>query len=267
MREFGEVTTSDEKNWRPVLGATKVMVTAVIMAELAAFLIYSVIEPENLMRRLIVTGVIASAVAFPIGYYITNQKRKLAKLSRELAYIASMDQMSGLLNRSTFMHAVDEQLHTPKAGATAGSFLFVDVDHFKSLNDRFGHAVGDDTIKAIGEVIRDFKDQEVVAGRIGGEEFGVFVPNANKKAAISIAENLRRKVRKIVVKDEKNEQKISVSIGISMHKAGQSLTEVVKKADECMYQAKAEGRNRVIFEDLAQKFEVDAEIADAKRTA
>lgn len=235
-----------------ILGAVRVMVSAVILAEICVFSIYSFLDPSALPRGMTVTFFVATAVAFPIGYYIHNQNAKLRKLSRQLAIIASTDQMSGLLNRTAFLEAVKEALHTPKSGPTAGSFLFIDVDHFKKLNDDFGHSVGDEAIKAIADAIKATPEEKALVGRIGGEEFGMFLPNANKKKAKIVAESIRRKVRKLVYEKGEHRHQLSISVGGALHQAGQSLSDFVQRADECMYLAKSQGRNRVVFEQTNQ---------------
>ncbi|GLQ17402.1 GGDEF domain-containing protein [Maritalea porphyrae] len=235
-----------------ILGAVRVMVSAVILAEICVFSIYSFLDPSALPRGMTVTFFVATAVAFPIGYYIHNQNAKLRKLSRQLAIIASTDQMSGLLNRTAFLEAVKEALHTPKSGPTAGSFLFIDVDHFKKLNDDFGHSVGDEAIKAIADAIKATPEEKALVGRIGGEEFGMFLPYANKKKAKIVAESIRRKVRKLVYEKGEHRHQLSISVGGALHQAGQSLSDFVQRADECMYLAKSQGRNRVVFEKTNQ---------------
>ena len=239
----------DTKDHSIVLGAVRVMVSAVILAEIFVFTIYSFLDPSSIPRASIVTLVVSTVVAFPIGYYIHNQNARLRRLSRQLAQIASTDQMSGLMNRTAFLQAVEVALHTPMGGPTAGSFLFIDVDHFKKLNDDFGHSIGDDAIRAIANAIKSTPPAEALVGRIGGEEFGLFLPNANKKMAKSVAENIRRNVRKLVYNKGAKHHRLSVSIGGSLHQAGQSLSEFVQRADERMYLAKSGGRNRSVFDD------------------
>lgn len=242
-------SNSEKKDYGAMYGAVGVMGVALILAEIAVFFIYSWLEPEAMTRRMSVTAVVTILVSYPIGYYIHQQNAKLQQLTKELARIASTDQMSGLLNRTSFLQAVEGALHTPLGGPTAGSFLFIDVDHFKKLNDRFGHCVGDDAIKLIADIIKETPAKDSIVGRMGGEEFGLFLPHANKKEAISIAENVRRRVRRLIFDKGPIRQQISVSIGLSMHHAGQSLSAFVQQADERMYLAKAQGRNRVAYED------------------
>jgi diguanylate cyclase (GGDEF)-like protein len=259
MEQNNAEKKQDARDFSAIWGSIRVVAAAMLLAEVSAFIVYSFLEPENLPRRLLVTGIISFVVAAPITYYILEQKRKLAKLSRELAFMASIDQMSGLLNRTSFIHAIKENLHTPKGAATGGSFLFVDIDNFKSLNDRFGHSVGDDAIRSVAEAIKTHCDNGNIAGRIGGEEFGLFLPKANKKSALSIAENLRRQVRKIVVRRDEKQERLSVSIGVSIHKSGQTISTFVQNADEAMYQAKEAGRNKVMFEAAPEPREKPAE--------
>jgi len=230
-------------------GALGVMVVALVLAEIAVFFIYSWLEPDAMPRRMAVTGVVTVLVSFPIGYYIHQQNARLRQLTEELKYIASIDQMSGLMNRTSFLAAVQTSIDETFSEDDAGSFLFIDADHFKSLNDHFGHSTGDEAIKQIGGIVKDITPENSFAGRIGGEEFGVYLPKTDIWSATSIAESIRRRVRLLIFEDAVHSHKLSISVGIAKYLVGQSLSEFVQIADERMYVAKATGRNKIVFED------------------
>jgi len=237
------------------LASVYTTILAIVLAEAAIFSVYAVVGTDDLTWHMTMGGCITALVAYPISYYIHAQKRQLARLTQELVHLAETDQMSGLLRRTAFLSRVHKMLHTPKSGPTAGSFLFVDADHFKRLNDYFGHATGDDAIKEIAQIIETTSPEGSVLGRLGGEEFGIFLPAANKVVALSVAENIRRKVRKLIFENKDYRQRLSVSIGGAIHTSGQLLSEFVQHADERMYLAKESGRNRIVFDDRAAPIE------------
>jgi len=238
-----------------IRNAIPLTMIALVAVEIMIAAIYGGNGWAYLVREWVISGIITLLVATPMALYFSWQRAMLNELAFELATLAKTDQMSGLLNRTAFFEAMDKSLHTPLGGPTSGSLLYVDADHFKKLNDRFGHSVGDDAIRMIAEIINATPYEGAIAGRLGGEEFGLFLPDANLKAAVMAAENVRRRVRRLIFDKGPIRQQMSVSIGISMHQAGQPLGELIKQADERMYLAKAQGRNRVVFDSSKPVYE------------
>ncbi len=170
----------------------------------------------------------------------------LERAHRQLALTARIDKMTGLLNRENFFHAVEEARAAAPCGT--GILLFVDADNFKVINDRFGHHAGDDALVAIARAIDAVVGTGGITGRIGGEEFAVFLPGVDADKARNAAEQVRRAVRRIDFRPaEGNGVPLSVSIGGAMHRSVRKLVDVMREADWCLYKAKRAGRNRAVF--------------------
>jgi len=175
---------------------------------------------------------------------------QLAAAHRLLAEKASRDDMTGFLNRESFFAALEAARREP----FRGSLLIIDADHFKSINDRFGHLAGDEALLHIAAAIRRGVREGDILGRIGGEEFGVFLTGAAASEAAGIAERIRAEVEKIRFLPEDGQVvALGVSIGGTICSPQAPLSELIRCADGCLYRAKARGRNRVVFGETLSK--------------
>lgn len=131
-----------------------------------------------------------------------------------------------------------------KGQYTTCNVLILDIDHFKQINDQYGHANGDEVLKQFAELLhRETRNQDIKA-RIGGEEFGILIPMLSQSEVVNVAERIRHSISKHEFKllDQQKIQ-LSVSIGIANGKS-ENLREMIRLADDCLYQAKNSGRNR-----------------------
>lgn len=168
--------------------------------------------------------------------------RDLMASHRELADRARHDALTGLLNREGFFGALGEAV----AGDPAGVLLMIDADHFKAINDQFGHPTGDRALRAIGDVIASSVAADGLAGRIGGEEFAVYLRGAALDAGAETAERIRRTVAALAVETGNGAPvALSVSVGCASRSVEGSLEALVAAADRQLYRAKRRGRNRV----------------------
>lgn len=125
------------------------------------------------------------------------------------------------------------------------SFLFLDIDHFKNINDTYGHSVGDEVLKTVADTLKkDLRVGDIVA-RWGGEEFIAILLGANEEQAKMKAEQIRAEVEKIVF-EKPEDLKVTISIGVSEFEDGKTFEDLVKHADEALYRAKESGRNCVV---------------------
>ena len=197
-------------------------------------------------------------IAWPASAWLLWQKKKLrialeaaetaharlAEAHRALAEKARRDDMTGMLNRETFFAEVEAARHE----AGAGTLLIVDADNFKAINDRYGHLTGDIALLEISTAIRRAVREGDIVGRIGGEEFGVFLAGADRGESLTVAERLRREVAAADFRPAGEARApLSVSVGGAMHRRGSSLSELLREADRRLYEAKQSGRNRVVF--------------------
>jgi len=209
---------------------------------------YANFEPERLLFEMTIAGAITVVAASPTIWYFQRQHKRLAALSRELVYLSTTDQMTGLLNRPSFLKEVEKLLDSVPSDRAAGAFAYIDADHFKQINDRYGHAVGDDTIRYIARHIRDAARPNDLCGRLGGEEFAMFLAGENNSGAGCIAEQLRRRIAQQVAFSDLEVREVSVSIGVAEHRPGQTAAEVIREADRNLYEAKNNGRNSVVVD-------------------
>jgi diguanylate cyclase (GGDEF)-like protein len=189
-------------------------------------------------RWIAVAGVLI-ALTLVIGRLRDEVQRLIGALGRE----ARHDSLTGLLNRRGFLAAGQVELARAVRSAQPLSVLAVDVDHFKTLNDGFGHAAGDAALAALGELLLGLARGHDVVARIGGEEFAVLLPGTDLKAALHVAHRLRH-----AVQDLPTARRLTVSIGVDVRPAGadgSSLDELLLGADRALYRAKEKGRNRV----------------------
>ena len=176
---------------------------------------------------------------------ITGRKRLEAAL-REMTLT---DDLTGLANRRHFMACLDEELDRLQRHATlCAVVLMIDLDHFKSVNDTFGHAMGDVVLRHCAMIMQDSLRKIDRVGRLGGEEFAILLSGADLAAAQSFAERLRQKFANTPVMQDDPLILVTVSIGVSALKAQDlSVDSALERADAALYQAKAEGRNRVVI--------------------
>lgn len=168
-----------------------------------------------------------------------------ARYHQELIDMAVHDGLTGFYNRRHFRMLLDEQVARAKTG-TPLSVLIVDLDHFKQINDHFGHLVGDQVIASVSQLIREQAGSTCQLGRLGGEEFAVAVADASPEQARAFAESIRAKVAQHRFDVHGEPQQISTSVGIaSWQDSMGGSADLLRLADERLYQAKANGRNRV----------------------
>lgn len=222
------------------------LVMVLALAELIVGLYYASQGAERVYSGMIQTAVVTLIVGTPFVVHMMAQNERLTLLMRQLKKISSTDDMTGLLNRKQFLKEVTGRLATNELGRSAGAFLFLDADHFKTLNDTYGHALGDRIIAFLGDRIRASVRSEDLAGRLGGEEFGVFLSNVDSERAKIIADRLRLKVQAAGLELGIAGLRLSVSVGIAVHRPGITLQQLMSEADQCLYAAKDAGRNRVI---------------------
>ena len=163
----------------------------------------------------------------------------------DIRFRAERDYLTGLYNRGTFEYlALDSIRREP------GVLILADLDHFKRINDRYGHEMGDGAICVFADVLEQATERRSVCGRIGGEEFALHLPLATLEDAAAIAERLRESFAKACRESLAVEEELSASMGCAEHAAGEDLSAIMQRADEALYRAKDKGRDRV---ELAER--------------
>lgn len=157
---------------------------------------------------------------------------------------AAVDTLTGLPNRRTIMHVLQERIRAVTLGHPC-AVLIVDIDHFKSVNDELGHVAGDRSLQIVGRTIASNTRSADRAGRIGGEEFLVIMPDTTRELALMVGERLRSAVERSEVRYA-NGKPLTISVGVAFATIHDDARSVLERADRALYQAKKQGRNRVI---------------------
>ena len=169
---------------------------------------------------------------------ISERKALQAALERE----ATFDQLTGALNRRRTEQALSREMERSNRHGTALSVALLDIDHFKAVNDRFGHAVGDEVLSDLVQRCSASLRATDLIGRWGGEEFLLVLPDTGQESALQLAERLRQRISE---GRTSTGQRVTASFGVAVYQPGESLAPLLKRADDALYRAKDRGRNRV----------------------
>ncbi|MFZ1815592.1 MAG: GGDEF domain-containing protein [Rhizobiaceae bacterium] len=223
---------------------------------------------DTYQKTMIVNSVVGCyGLGTPVTYFCLRQGEQLKVANRELIRIQEElalahadlvekvrhDQLTGLLNRE-FLFEMHREV---REHGHSHAVLIIDADHFKAINDEFGHFAGDEALRMISDAIGTAVRDDDVVGRIGGEEFGVLLPGATALEARRVAERVCRKVEalRFVPQGSKRRIALTVSIGGISGQSSEALSSMLASADRNMYAAKNAGRNRAVigdrFQDLA----------------
>jgi diguanylate cyclase (GGDEF)-like protein len=184
-------------------------------------------------------------------YRNTTHQRELAKLNEELARQAGTDSLTGCANRRQFLAMLAAELQRAERYDYPVCVICLDLDHFKKINDGFGHAGGDEALRHFSAVTRSSLRSSDVVGRLGGEEFTILLPETAIEGATLVALRIRANVEALAVPFADTAIAMTVSCGIAQWRNGETQESLLNRADEALYQAKALGRNRVQSETSA----------------
>ncbi len=189
------------------------------------------------------TARLAFSLAQPAAMAVEN-----ARLFEEVQRLATLDGLTNSFNRRHFMELAQLQLDSARRFSLPLSALMIDVDHFKSVNDRYGHAIGDRVLRVVADRCRSALRSIDVLGRYGGEEFAILLPGtARANAASVLAERIRRAVAEEPIATDAGPVEVTISLGVAEVDADTvDLAALLKRADAALYEAKQAGRNRVV---------------------
>ena len=185
---------------------------------------------------------------------LTNSRQEINNLQQNLEAIRAeslTDPLTGLANRKLFDRTIVSAISTANESSEPLSLLMLDIDHFKSFNDNYGHLTGDQVLRLVGMSLKQAIKGADTTARYGGEEFAVVLPNTGLRQALAVADNIRRAVMSRELKKKSTGEilgRITISIGVAMLQAGDDVLSLIERADGCLYSAKRAGRNRVICE-------------------
>ena len=235
--------------------ALVLMAVYVLVSYGAATLLRHQMSPEAMdwRRDAVVSVLVVGSVIWfaSAASYISRLRSRLRASLQQLAALATHDALTGIWNRRQIDQDLEAAVKHAHRTGSALSVLLVDVDHFKSVNDRYGHAMGDEVLRAVAAGLSAQLRAGDQVARYGGEEFLLLLPGTTLAQASVLAERLRVALQGLSVLPD-GEQAISASFGLAVWRAGETADQLVRRADLAMYRAKAAGRNRVEADSLFQ---------------
>jgi diguanylate cyclase (GGDEF)-like protein len=244
---------SPESKGRVILttiAGTVLCVAAAVYVDSFNFAVYD--EPTRL-RSLVTDVILPVILAVPLLLFFSSKLRELAIAHRHLTIYASTDSLTQVMNRAAFSTLVDAFLKEVRSAEqrASGALLIIDADNFKAVNDRYGHDRGDEALITIAQSIKSMIRAPDIVGRLGGEEFGVFLPGANRDQAERVAERIRTSVNDVAFLPNGTAHPLSVSVGGAVFEATLPFADLFRLADQQLYAAKQRGRNRVVIAPIA----------------
>jgi diguanylate cyclase (GGDEF)-like protein len=211
--------------------------------------LHDLLEPNTLQAITFILAIFFG-IAWTFGFVMLNSERLEADLrnaQNKLQKIATTDFLTGIANIRLFTEAGEREVQRARRYKRPLSLLMIDLDHFKKVNDRYGHAIGDKVLVAFAAICKKYLRKADIFGRLGGEEFAILLPETDISGGRKLAERLRSVIEKSDIKAERKTLQITVSIGVTELLPDEDQLEIaLRRADDTMYEAKRKGRNQVV---------------------
>lgn len=197
---------------------------------------------------IVILSAIGLCITESMGFVLMIKQRS----DREILTLAMTDPLTGIFNRRAFMANADKECSIAQRNGLPLALLMIDVDHFKTINDRYGHPTGDAVLAEIARILTSRLRKEDTIGRYGGEEFCILLPGTDENGALAISENLRLAISAMPLTHGKSPVFATVSIGLTVQPPTDTFftpdfAKLLAAADAALYQAKRDGRNRVVL--------------------
>ena len=173
---------------------------------------------------------------------LVEKNKNIAEINNKLKEVSITDQLTKLYNRRRIENVLQANYQRAKEDNTLFSIILLDLDHFKQVNDNFGHQIGDEVLVSISKLLENNSRDSDICGRWGGEEFIIICPNITLKACIELAERIRKLTAEY---DFSPVEKLTASFGVAVYEEGRDISDLISTADKSMYKAKKNGRNQV----------------------
>lgn len=229
--------SKDELNDKPVIMLTSHKDVATKVRGLqsgASDYITKPFEPAELVARL------------KVHLQLKTLQDELKHSNKLLLELSQTDPLTHLFNRRHLMEVLNTELNRSQRTEKSCAVILADIDHFKVINDRFGHVKGDEVLVCVSELLKDQSRPYDLAARYGGEEFCLVLPETTEEEAVEAAERIRNKIELLRFGEGTEELILTMSFGVACYAVGESLDDLISRADRALYQAKREGRNRVV---------------------
>ncbi|WP_449394304.1 GGDEF domain-containing protein [Devosia riboflavina] len=245
----GLATALPKQAWLWIFRKTLMMMgISVVVSVVATILLMASFSRGVDMAGLAVAIVMPIILGGPMIFTFSIGTERMRHANMQLALLATLDGLTGVLNRRAFAATVEKLCSTPHR---RGVLLVIDADHFKSVNDRFGHDQGDEALRNIAQALSAGVSKSSLVGRLGGEEFGIYLPDMDLAGAENVADEVRRSIAAIHFLPEGISCPLSVSIGGASHEKPVAFRAIYREADQRLYSAKQRGRDCVALPQAA----------------
>jgi len=226
---------------------------AVVNYAVVILLLYTT-HPEVINTRIEILNIVVLATVLPwfslVGGYITRLRAQISKALSTIEQLAIIDDLTQVFNRRQMYKILNDQKALGDRGIHPFSICIFDLDHFKRVNDTFGHSAGDIVLRTVAqEAQKNLRNIDHIA-RYGGEEFILILTNLEIPEAIICAERIREMTKKLVFEKLPNDFKITISVGVTKYQPSEPIQDAINRADKALYRAKLNGRDRVEFEPM-----------------
>jgi diguanylate cyclase (GGDEF)-like protein len=233
-------------------GLTVVMTVAIATMHLGTNVSALVRAGDVMIMSLAACTTISALLSGILSYRSARLMQELTLMRSEMSRISQTDQLTGILNRRGFDDAAMPALRSVYHAGLPAVVFMCDIDHFKSINDRFGHEFGDKALIAVADVLRQFsRARGALVARHGGEEFAALMVGISRETAEEYAEEIRRTCAARDITSGELCERLTISVGFTVARREADLAKIMRIADQALYMAKRQGRDRVIRADEA----------------
>ena len=221
---------------------------SIVLTQLLMYIGYSLFSVDVRLSEIIIATVAPLIVASLVSWFLIDLLVKLNFMEKEMRYLATVDQLTKTLTRKEFFEKAIEYKKIARREKIHTTFLMIDIDYFKKINDTYGHLAGDEVLRDFGALLNQNKRETDLIGRFGGEEFILRLWDTDVDGAVVYAENIHRNIKKLDLKYNNIEINFTVSIGISPVDIEHQLeiNKLIEQADNALYAAKESGRNKTV---------------------
>jgi len=224
-----------------------ITLVSILLSVFFTFLVIINIDGMPIISSLILSAIIPAMVVPIVSWRNIGLSMKLKTLEQKMRHLATWDSLTGLLSRQVFYHAAQSYLKHAAENGEPFSVMMLDLDHFKTINDTYGHQVGDRVLIAFGSILKRHQRDQDIFGRVGGEEFALILPRAHKDDALKLARTIHDDLKQLEITEQGKPVPATVSIGIVFHSGNAvDINAILHKADKALYHAKHNGRNCTI---------------------
>ncbi|MEX1250588.1 MAG: GGDEF domain-containing protein [Hyphomonas sp.] len=230
-----------------------VCISAVTISFIVSLVVYKLGVPVHGGDYVRMNLFVTACIAIPTAIIATLNAFHTRAYQRQLETLAWTDELTGLLNRRFFLRAAEDECRRLRRDQKSAAIAFIDLDFFKEVNDRYGHAAGDRALKSVARIAHgELRGPFDKLGRWGGEEFVVLMSDSTPEKARVVCERLRNRIQSSLINTGEFQVRITASFGFCMLGSGADVNGVIEAADRALYEAKRLGRNCVVMGEYTQ---------------